>query len=64
MTKEEKQEVIFEITDELHKRFGICAHCGKKKCLGKQSMSRLPLRISVDDLFSVFAHVVESERLQ
>ena len=32
----------------LHDQVGVCSHCGKKKCAGKQSGSRLPAQIPTD----------------
>lgn len=34
----------------LHERCGICGHCGKKKCAAKSSNSRLPAKMSVEDV--------------
>ncbi len=30
----------------LHEQVGVCSHCGKKKCAGKKSGSRLPETIN------------------
>lgn len=33
---------------KLHEFCGICGHCGKKKCLGRQSHSQLPDKLSME----------------
>lgn len=39
---------INDIFDLLHKRYGYCGHCGKKKCGGKSSYSKLPDTIKLN----------------
>lgn len=44
-----QQEKLWErALDALHNSSGICGHCGKKKCAGKQSNSTLPNRLNTD----------------
>jgi hypothetical protein len=37
----------------LHERCGICGHCGKKKCAGRQGYSILPAKLLRDDVLAV-----------
>ena len=54
------QEKIWErAVDALHKSSGICGHCGKKKCAGKQSHSTLPNRLSTDDVLAALNTIKE-----
>lgn len=39
-----------EAAETLHELVGICGHCGKKKCPGKQSHSTLPAEIPTTDV--------------
>lgn len=38
------------IVTRLHERVGICGHCGKKKCAGKNGNSWLPQKMNVEDV--------------
>lgn len=46
MTENEVKEAI---VTRLHKRAGICGHCGKKKCAGK-ILTQLPARLNLEDV--------------
>lgn len=46
--------------DELHKAVGICGHCGKLSCAGKQSHSKLPATIPT----SVVIKAMELARIE
>ena len=45
----------------LHDHVGICSHCGKKKCAGKQNGSRLPAQIPVDIVLEAIRLATVSE---
>lgn len=46
-----------QLLDELHKRVGICGHCGKKTCAGKAQYSILPDRLKKDDVLAAIREV-------
>ena len=52
--------VVDEIIDALHEKFGICGHCGKKKCYGKAGNSRLPNTLSTDDVLEIVNRVCDN----
>jgi hypothetical protein len=37
---------------ELHEREGLCNHCGKHDCAGRQSGSTLPPRLSTENVLA------------
>lgn len=43
------------ISARLHERAGLCRHCGKRECAGRQSNSYLPDRLKLDDVIYALA---------
>ena len=56
-----------KIIDDLHKRVGLCSHCGKTDCAGKASGSKLPGAIATAEILSslqaVFRTLKEQEKV-
>ena len=46
------------LLNDLHRRVGLCFHCGKQDCAGKQSGSTLPAEIQTAELLSSIDSVV------
>ena len=45
-------EIMF--LDELHKRAGVCGHCGKRRCPERKSWSTLPETIPTKAVLAAF----------
>ena len=45
--------VVARIIDALQEQFGVCGHCGKRKCPGRKSWSRLPDKLLTEDLLDI-----------
>lgn len=50
VSEAQAERVFAEFWSEVHNRAGVCGHCGKKKCHGKEDHSILPDSISFDVL--------------
>lgn len=50
------------LINELHRRIGICGHCGKWKCAGKASHSQLPKHIPTVVLVDALERVVAERK--
>lgn len=46
------------LVNALHDTHGICGHCGKKKCAGKQSNSTLPDTLPTRAVLSVIQQAI------
>ena len=53
-----------KIIDDLHKRVGLCSHCGKTDCAGKASGSKLPGVIATAEILSSLQSVFRALKEQ
>ena len=50
------------LLNELHRRVGLCFHCGKATCAGKNSGSNLPRAINTNTLIEALDAVVAERK--